>query len=119
MKTKPWAIFLIIGLTLITSAGQILYKMAAQRLSFSLIGLLTNWPLFAGAVVYIICAVLMLIAFKGGEVSVLYPIIALSYVWVSIISPIFFKTDSMNTLKWFGIVFIIGGVSLIGVGSQK
>ncbi len=119
MATKPWAIALVIFFTFLTSAAQIMYKMAADRLTTNPAELLTNWPLLVGAVLYLISAALMMISFSGGEISVLYPIIALSYVWVSLLSPIFFPSDSMNTLKWFGIAFIIGGVASIGVGSQK
>ncbi|MBS1267245.1 MAG: 4-amino-4-deoxy-L-arabinose-phosphoundecaprenol flippase subunit ArnE [Candidatus Woesearchaeota archaeon] len=119
MKTKPWAIALVIFFTFLTSVAQILYKMAALRLEFSFIGLITNWPLILGGVLYLVSAALMVISFKGGELSVLYPLIALSYVWVSLISPKVFPTDSISKLKWAGIAIIIIGVSLIGVGSQK
>lgn len=119
MKTKPWAIALIIFLTLITTIAQILYKMAAQRLAPDPIALLTNWPLIIGGILYVISAALMIVAFKGGEISVLYPLIALSYVWVSIFSPKFFPQDSMNTIKWVGVLFIIGGVSFIGIGGTR
>lgn len=119
MKTKPWAIALVVFFTFLTSAAQILYKMAAQHLSLNFMALVTNLPLILGGILYIISAILMIIAFKGGEISVLYPIIALSYVWVSLASPSLFPQDSMNQTKWFGILFIIGGVTFIGVGSQK
>lgn len=119
MKTKPWAIALVFFFTFLTSAAQILYKMAAGRLVFDLMGLLTNWPLILGGVLYIVSAILMIISFKGGELSVLYPLIALSYVWVSLLSPIFFPQDSMNPLKWGGVFVILLGVSFIGVASTK
>lgn len=119
MKTKPWAIALVFFFTFMTSAAQILYKMAAERLVFDVIGILTNWPLILGAILYIISAILMMISFKGGELSVLYPFIALSYVWVSLASPMFFPGDSMNPLKWIGVFVILFGVSFVGVGSTK
>jgi len=119
MATEKWAIALIIFMTLITSTAQIFYKMAATNLSFSIEGILLNWPLWIGTFLYVISSVLMIISFKGGDISVLYPLIALSYVWVSLVSPRVFPTDSMNTLKWFGVVSIIAGVSLIGIGSRK
>ena len=119
MKTKPWAIALVLIVTLIASIAQILFKMAAQQLAFNPIALITNWPLIISAVLYIIMAILMIISFKGGEISVLYPIIALSYVWVSIASPIFFPQDSMNTIKWLGILFIITGIAFVGIGGRK
>lgn len=119
MKTKPWAIALVIFFTFITSLGQILLKMASARLSANPLELLTNWPLILGGIVYLIAAALMLISFKGGELSVLYPIISLSYVWVSIAAPLVFPSESMNSLKWIGIVFIMGGVSFIGIGGTR
>ena len=119
MATQRWAIILIIVMTLITSTAQIFYKLAAMRFSLSVGGILLNWPLWIGAILYIISSIMMVIAFKGGEISVLYPLIALSYVWVSLASPRFFPADTMNTLKWCGVVAIIGGVSLIGFGGRK
>ncbi len=119
MKTKPWAIALVIFFTFLTSVAQILYKMAALRLEPNLLALLTNWPLIIGGFLYIISAALMVISFRGGEISVLYPLIALSYVWVSLAAPKVFLTDTMNQMKWFGVAAIVVGVSFIGVGSQK
>jgi len=60
----------------------------------------------------------MILAFREGEMSVLYPIIATSYILVSILSPLFFN-DSMNTWKWIGIIIILGSVSLLGWGSTQ
>jgi multidrug transporter EmrE-like cation transporter len=119
MATQKWAIILIIFMTLITSTAQIFYKLAAMRFSLSAGGILLNWPLWIGAILYIVSSIMMIIAFKGGDISVLYPLIALSYVWVSLVSPRFFPADSMNTLKWCGVIAIIGGVSLIGLGGRK
>ena len=60
---------------------------------------------------------LLIIAFKGGEVSVLYPIIATSYVWVSLLS-MKFLDEKINIFKWIGISIIIAGIILIGYGSK-
>jgi multidrug transporter EmrE-like cation transporter len=119
MATQKWAIALIVFMTFITSTAQIFYKLAAVNFSLSVEGVLLNWPLWIGAILYVISSVLMVISFKGGDISVLYPLIALSYVWVSLASPRIFPADSMNTLKWCGVVAIIFGVSLIGLGGKK
>jgi len=63
-------------------------------------------------------AVLMITAFKGGEVSVLYPIVATSYIWVSLMSAYFFG-DSLTLLRWAGVFVIITGIVFIGVGSKE
>ncbi len=124
MKTQPWAIGIVLFFTLLTSSAQVMYKLAANNMVFdfadiqlTLMSILTNYYLYIGAVLYIISAILLIIALRGGELSVLYPLVALSYVWVGILSMIIFK-EPMTLLKWAGVVFIIGGVSCIGVGSK-
>jgi drug/metabolite transporter (DMT)-like permease len=58
------------------------------------------------------------VALRNGQLSVLYPIIALTYVWVTIISPMFFG-DTVNIYKIAGVFFIVFGVSFIGAGSRS
>ena len=57
-------------------------------------------------------------ALRQGHLSVLYPIIALTYVWVTILSPMFFA-DRLNPFKVAGVTLIVFGVSLIGMGSRE
>ena len=60
----------------------------------------------------------MLSAFKYGELTVLFPIIATSYVWVSLLSSWLFP-DTMNVWKWMGVTLILFSVSLLGLASKK
>jgi len=119
MKTKPFAIVLVFLDTIITSVALILLKSAAASFSFNLISMLTNFNLIGGLSLFALAAVLLLIAFKNGELSVLYPVIAASYIWVSILSPIFFLTDSMNLVKWVGVFFILIGITALGTGGSN
>ncbi|MBI4149679.1 EamA family transporter [Candidatus Woesearchaeota archaeon] len=116
-KTEPWAIALVIGMTVLTALGQLLYKMGANRISGDILSLILNWQLILGLAIYALAALLLLIAFRGGELSVLYPLVATSYVWVGLLS-MYFLGEAMNGFKWAGIVFIILGVSSIGRGSR-
>ena len=118
MATKAWAIGLIILCTIFTSTAQVFYKFGANRLELNLISLITNLPLITGMMLYIIAAVIMIAAFKGGEVSVLYPIIATSYIWVSLMSVYFFN-ESLNLFGWIGIFMVICGVTFISLGSKQ
>ena len=118
MKTKAWAVYTVIFTTLLTSVGQILYKKGADALEFTIPGMLHNAPLLVGLVVYAVAGILIIISFRGGEVSVLYPIIATSYIWVSFLS-MYFLGESMNTWKWAGVITIVGGMAMIGYGSSK
>jgi len=61
---------------------------------------------------YGLSAVLFVIALKHGNLSVLYPVIATSYIWVTLIA---FKVlhEPVSIPKWLGIALIMGGVMLI------
>ncbi len=117
MKTKLWAIGLMILTTLLTSSAQIFYKKGAEKLTFNLLSIITNYPLLTGLFLYGIGAVLMITALKGGELTVLYPIIATSYIWVALLSSLIFH-ESLNLLRWLGILAIVFGVVFVGVGSK-
>ena len=118
MATKLWAALLVLFTTLLTSSAQLLYKKASATLTFNITSILTNYYLFGGMLLYAIGGVLIIISLRGGEVSVLYPIIATSYIWVSFLS-IFFLGEAINIVKWLGIISIILGIALIGFGSKE
>lgn len=116
MATQLWAIGLVILATLIGAFGPILLKKASAKKLSKLSSLITNYHLFAGAGLYAIGTILFIPALKGGELSVLYPFVALVYIWVSLLS-VKFLGEKMNKLKWIGIALIIIGVTFIGLGS--
>ena len=118
MATKLWAMAIILAATSLTSTAQLFYKFGAEKLSFDILSLITNLELIAGMVLYAIGGILLILSFRGGEVSVLYPIFATSYIWVSLLS-IYFLDEVMNFFKWTGIFIIIAGIVLIGYGSKK
>ena len=118
MATKLWAIGVVLFCTLLTSTAQIFYKFAAEKLSFNVLSIITNVNLLMGMLLYAVGGILLILSLRGGEVSVLYPIIATSYIWVSFLS-IHFLNESMNLYKWLGVFTIVAGIVLIGYGSKK
>ncbi len=117
MATQLWAVGLVVIATLIGAFGPILLKKASARRLSKISSLMTNYPLFGGVALYAIGTVLFIPALKGGELSVLYPFVALAYVWVSLLS-VKFLGEKMNKVKWIGIALIILGVTFIGFGSR-
>ena len=107
------AIFLMVLCTLFTSIAQVFYKIGALRLP----EIFTNYPILIGLILYGIGAIILITALKLDEVTVLYPILATSYVWVSFLSWGIFA-ESINIFKWIGIAFIIAGISAIALGSK-
>ena len=80
-----------------------------------MIGIFTIPQLFAGYCLYAVFTVMFVYALRHGELSILYPLIALSYVWVNIIAVAAFH-ETMNPFKIIGLVVIVGGVAVMGWG---
>jgi drug/metabolite transporter (DMT)-like permease len=100
--------------------AQYLIKLGANRLSHAglvatAIGIFTIPTLFAGYCLYGIFTVLFVYALRHGELSILYPLIALSYVWVTITGVVAFH-EVMNPLRVTGLVVIVAGVAVLGWG---
>jgi drug/metabolite transporter (DMT)-like permease len=116
------AALIVVCCTVLIAVAQLLIKTGANRLTHAgllgtLIGIFTIPPLFAGYVLYGIFTVMFVYALRHGEVSILYPLIALGYVWVAILSAVVFH-ESMNPLKILAIATIVAGVSVLGFGSR-
>ncbi len=133
MGTKWWAIALVLLCTLVTTSAQIFLKTGADALPkfsffldlikginiFQLLFIfLTNWQLLVGISLYAIGAVILILAFKGGEVTVIYPIFASSYIWVSLLS-VYFFSEPLGLLKLAGIFIVISGITFIALGSKN
>ncbi len=117
MKTKKWAIAMMILCTVFTTAAQMFYKIGAGSLEFNINSIITNWPIMIGMVFYGIGSILVIIALKHGEVSTLYPIITLSYIWVTLSSKYYFN-EEINVFRWIGIFLIIIGITFIAFGEE-
>ncbi len=116
MATELWAIGLVIFATLVGAFGPILLKKASEKKLSKISSLMKNYHLFGGVSLYGFGTILFIPALKGGDLSILYPFVALNYIWVSLLS-VRFLGEKMNSMKWMGIALIIAGVSFIGIGS--
>jgi len=124
------SIYMVLGCTVFAAAAQILMKFGATHPMPKLIpgdsstwmpfsdALLHNYELLLGYVVQSGNALLLILALREGELSLLYPVIALTYVWVNLLSMYFFH-DQMNVWKAVGIALVIGGVGLLGRTSSR
>ena len=105
--------------TVLGAAAQILMKNGVNRMDhFSLIQAIQNMPLMAGYCLYGVNTLLLMLALRDGELSMLYPIIALTYVWVTMLSTYFFN-EQITLPKIAGIMVIVGGVTVLGKANSK
>ena len=118
-NSNRWRSVLLVCLcTLLGAAAQILMKVGMTQFKAEPVALLTNFPLIGGYALYGLFTVLLVIALREGELSMLYPIISLGYVWVTGLSYFIFH-DTLNTPKLVGIASIMAGVAVLGQGAKK
>lgn len=117
------SLLFVFGCTILGAAAQTLMKIGANNLTYptmweTLMGMAMNLPLVAGYFLYGLSTLLLILALRHGELSLLYPVIALTYVWVCIISVVYFR-EAMNPFKLLGITVIVLGVGILGRGSTR
>jgi multidrug transporter EmrE-like cation transporter len=112
------SILLVFSCTVLGAAAQILMKIGMTHFAPNLVSILTNVPLIAGYVLYGINTLMLVLALRDGELSTLYPIIALTYVWVTLLSYLLLS-ETPNFFKNLGIATIVVGVAVLGRGGRK
>jgi len=110
---------LVVCCTIIGAAAQVLIKKGASALGANptmlqtAIAMVLTPALFAGYSMYGISTILLVLALRHGQLSLLYPVFAMTYVWVTILSVVVFH-ESMNPYKLAGIVTIVAGIAVLG-----
>jgi multidrug transporter EmrE-like cation transporter len=113
------SIALVLLCTVFGAVAQILIKNGANGLeSANPLAMITNTWLITGYSLYGISTVLLVLALRDGELSILYPVFALTYVWVTLLSFYYFR-ESINPMKIAGITVIVAGVAVIGRTEPK
>ncbi|HLK46729.1 MAG TPA: hypothetical protein VKT49_01265 [Bryobacteraceae bacterium] len=108
---------LVFSCTVIGAAAQLLMKIGMAHFRLDLVAVVTNLPLIAGYALYGVNTLLLVLALRNGELSTLYPIIALTYVWVTLLSYTLLG-EHPNLFKDFGIASIVIGVAILGRGER-
>jgi drug/metabolite transporter (DMT)-like permease len=116
-KSKITALVIVFLCTIFTSFGQLFLKMGASDLKPGFFSLLSDYPLIAGFALYGFGAILFILSLRFGELSMVYPIISLSFIWVLFLSSRYLHEPILAS-KVAGVLFILAGVSLIGRGGE-
>ncbi|KHO45485.1 MAG: hypothetical protein QS98_C0010G0011 [archaeon GW2011_AR3] len=117
MTTELGAIGLALFGIAVGAWGPMFMKKASSEIHRDFKSILRSKNLLYGVLIYGIATLIFIPALKGSDLSVIYPLVATSYIWVSLIS-VKFLGEKMNLYKWLGILVIIAGVAFIGYGSS-
>ena len=102
-------ILLMLVSSLCVCIGQLLWKLSADM------GIIV---MLAGFLFYGAGALVMLVAYRFGKLSVLQPMLSLNYVLSIILAAVVLK-ESITILKCIGVIVIIAGVVLIAGGDEE
>ena len=108
MKNRK-GIILMICSSVCVCIGQLLWKMSTNGNFFQMI---------AGFALYGMGALIMIIAYRYGKLSVLQPMLSMNYV-LSIFLGYMILNEGIGLLKIIGILIIIAGVFFIGGGDEE
>lgn len=97
---------------LLGSVAQIMLKISSESIRFADPSSLMNRYLILGLVLYGTATVLYLYALRGVSVSVLYPVISLSYVFVLLLGGLVLK-ERVFYWNYAGALLVVLGVALI------
>lgn len=107
-KNKKGIILMIVS-SLCVCIGQLLWKLSSEY------GFLV---LLVGFAFYGMGALVMLLAYRFGKLSVLQPILSLNYVLSIVLASIVLK-EEITIVKCIGVLIIISGVVLIAGGDEE
>jgi len=100
------------------SFGAVFLKSGATRVERNFRSTLGNWRLWFGIGMYVLSSVFFVFGMRRGELSVLYPLVALGYMWTVVWSRVFFG-EPLTRAKFLAVVLILAGIALLGWGSQR
>lgn len=104
-------IWLMFACTILLAIAQFLLKIFSVNITnfFSFF----NWIFLLGLIMLISASLLMTLAFKHGDLSSLYPVISLSFIWTFLLAFLFLHEQiTWNILS--GLLFIVLGVIFLG-----
>ena len=109
IRMNKKGILLMLVSSICVCIGQLLWKLSAEN------GLIV---MLAGFAFYGVGALVMIVAYRFGKLSVLQPMLSLNYVLSIILAAVVLK-ENITLIKCIGVLVIISGVVLIAGGDKE
>ena len=109
IRMNKKGILLMLESSICVCIGQLLWKLSAEN------GMIV---MLAGFAFYGVGALVMIVAYRFGKLSVLQPMLSLNYVLSIILASVILQ-ESITLVKCIGVLVIITGVILIAGGDRE
>ena len=113
-STPPSAMALVLVGSLIGSIGMVFLKKASKDLHHSFWNIV-NMDFVIGAGLFVLSSLIYITGIRHGQISVLYPMASLSYVWALVWARLFFA-EPFTRNKLAGLALVLVGVSMVSLG---
>jgi drug/metabolite transporter (DMT)-like permease len=110
------SMLLVFAASVVGSFGAVFLKLGAAHLDGSVFSFFNRHLVF-GVGLFLGSSVFYALGIRGGQLSVLYPMVSLGYIWTIIWSRLFFK-EALTKQKFLGLGLILLGVFFVGLGSH-
>lgn len=110
------SMLLVFAASVVGSFGAVFLKKGAARLDGSLLSFV-NSRLLLGVALFLGSSVFYALGIRGGDLSVLYPMVSLGYVWTLLWSRLFFH-ETFSRQKFLGLGLVLLGVVFVGLGGS-
>jgi drug/metabolite transporter (DMT)-like permease len=114
--TPPVSIVLVLAASVVGSFGAVFLKLGAAHLHGGFWKIF-NLKLALGVALFLASSVFFVAGIRRGELSVLYPMVSLGYIWTVLWSRLFFK-EPFTRNKLLGLGLIVLGVVFVGLGNR-
>ena len=114
--TPIGSMLLVLVASFFGSFGAVFLKFGSAHLRESFWRIF-NLKLAAGVALYLGSSYFFVLGIRHGELSVLYPMVSLAYIWTMIWARIFFQ-EAFTRQKFMGLGLILLGVFFVGLGSK-
>ena len=114
--TPVSSMLLVLAASFVVSFGAVFLKLGSAKLVDGFWHIL-NPQLAAGVALFMGSSYFFVMGIRHGELSVLYPMVSLGYIWTLVWSRLFFK-EAFTRQKFVGLALILLGVFFVGLGSR-
>ena len=115
---------LVLICAILLTTGQVLWKIGLQRIGgfnpkpgviiSSFVSLCLSPFVIAGVIVYVLATVIWLNILSNAPLSLVYPMMSISYVMGVIVAAALFR-EQVPCTRWLGTAVVCGGIYLISI----
>ena len=110
------SMLLVLCASVVGSFGAAFLKLGSGRVNRNPLSFI-NPQLALGVALYLGSSVFYALGIRGGQLSILYPMVSLGYIWTLFWSRLFFH-EPLTRNKFIGLGLILTGIVFLGLGNR-